>query len=212
MKPKLLWLQSITCNGNAHSFFNHPDFFSILSAFELIHHPFIDTDHTFEEILQGSAPCDILILEGSFKEEGFTKSGIEVSHLIDTYARKAQHIISVGTCATFGGIFKQNDPDHISGFCFDEEEKTDRYTTYASKLISLPGCPAHPKWISFVFMMLAADKNIVLDEMHRPVELYGYTVHNGCTRNEYFVVHFFYTILNENDFKNRKSNKRIYRL
>ncbi|RUM69703.1 MAG: hydrogenase, partial [Sulfurovum sp.] len=30
-KPKLLWLQSITCNGNTHSFLNHPDLFSILS-------------------------------------------------------------------------------------------------------------------------------------------------------------------------------------
>jgi len=186
MKPKLLWLQSITCNGNAHSFFNHPDFFSILSSFELIHHPFIDTDHSFEEVLHGSVPCDILVLEGSFIEEGFTKDGIEVSHLIKAYAGKAKHIVSVGTCATFGGIFKQKDPDHISGFCFDGEEKTQRYETYASKLISLPGCPAHPKWISFVLMMLAADKKIVIDEMHRPVELYGYTVHNGCTRNEYF--------------------------
>ncbi len=186
MKPKLLWLQSITCNGNAHSFFNHPHFFSILSSFELIHHPFIDTDHSFEEVLHESVPCDILVLEGSFIEKGFTKDGIEVSHLIKTYADKAKHIVSVGTCATFGGMFKQKDPDNISGFCFDGEEKTQRYETYASKLISLPGCPAHPKWISFVLMMLAADKKIVIDEMHRPVELYGYTVHNGCTRNEYF--------------------------
>ncbi len=186
MKPKLLWLQSITCNGNAHSFFNHPDFFSILSSFELIHHPFIDTDNTFNEVLQGSLPCDILVLEGSFTEEGFTKDGIEVSHLIKTYADKAKHIVSVGTCATFGGVFKQKDPEHISGLCFDGEEKTSRYERYASKLISLPGCPAHPQWISFVLMMLVANKKIVLDEMHRPVELYGYTVHNGCTRNEYF--------------------------
>jgi len=44
-KPKLLWLQSITCNANAHSFFNHPDFFSILSNFELIHHPLLTTNY-----------------------------------------------------------------------------------------------------------------------------------------------------------------------
>ncbi|TNF45127.1 MAG: hydrogenase [Epsilonproteobacteria bacterium] len=186
MKPKLLWLQSITCNGNAHSFFNHPDFFSLLSTFELIHHPFLDSEYSFEEVLKGSLPCDILILEGSFKEEGFTKAGIEVFDLIKIYADKAEHIISVGTCATFGGIFKQNDPDHISGFCFNGEDKTARYETYAPKLISLPGCPIHPKWLSFVLMMLESNKEIVIDEMHRPVELFGYTVHNGCTRNEYF--------------------------
>lgn len=186
MKPKLLWLQSITCNGNAHSFFNHPDIFSILSSFELIHHPFIDSKHSFEEVLQGSVSCDILILEGSFREEGFKKENIEVSQLIKTYAHKAKHIISVGTCATFGGVFKLHDPDQISGFCFDGEERTPRYERYADKLISLPGCPAHPKWVSFVLMMIAGGKKITIDEKHRPVELYGYTVHNGCTRNEYF--------------------------
>jgi len=146
-KPRLLWLQSITCNGNTHSFLNHPDLFSILSHFEVVHHPMLDSSYTMEELLQGSVPCDVLILEGSFKEEGFLKAGVEVSLLIHTYAQKAKHIISAGTCATFGGIFKQNDPEHISGFCFDLEAKTSRYENYAFKLISLPGCPIHPKWL-----------------------------------------------------------------
>lgn len=111
---------------------------------------------------------------------------MEVSKLIKIYANKAKHIISAGTCATFGGIFKQKDPENISGFCFDLEEKTSRYNTYASKLISLPGCPMHPKWMSYVLLMIASKKHIDIDNLHRPVELYGYTVHTGCTRNEYF--------------------------
>jgi hydrogenase small subunit len=185
-KPKLLWLQSITCNGNTHSFLNHPDLFSILSHFEVVHHPTFDGAYTMEEVIAGSVPCDVLILEGSFIEEGFMKSGVEVSSLIHTYATKAKHIISAGTCATFGGIFKQNNPKEISGFCFDLEEKTSRYDTYASKLISLPGCPMHPKWMSYVLLMIANEKKIEIDNLHRPVELYGYTVHTGCTRNEYF--------------------------
>ncbi len=185
-KPKLLWLQSITCNGNTHSFLNHPDLFSILSYFEVVHHPVLEGSHVMEDVIAGEVPCDVLILEGSFKEEGFKKGGVEVASLIHTYAKKAKHIISAGTCATFGGIFKQNDPENISGFCFDLEEKTSRYNTYASKLISLPGCPMHPKWMSYVLLMIANQKKIVIDSMHRPVELYGYTVHTGCTRNEYF--------------------------
>ncbi|CAA6805408.1 MAG: Uptake hydrogenase small subunit precursor (EC [uncultured Sulfurovum sp.] len=185
-KPKLLWLQSITCNGNAHSFFNHPDFFSILSHFELIHHPFIDTAHDLEEVLALSVECDILVLEGSFQEEGFLKKGIEVSKVIEHYANESKHIVTTGTCATFGGMFKQANPEKISGFAFDGEEKSKRYERYRSKLISLPGCPIHPKWLSFVLLMLAKKKKIVLDSMHRPQELYGITVHTGCTRNEYF--------------------------
>jgi len=185
-KPKLLWLQSITCNGNTHSFLNHPDLFSILSHFEIVHHPTLEGAYTMEDVILGSVPCDILILEGSFIEEGLKKGGVEVSALIYLYARKAKYIISAGTCATFGGIFKQNNPDEISGFCFDLEEKTSRYNAYASKLISLPGCPVHPKWMSYVLLMIANQKKIIVDTLHRPVELYGYTVHTGCTRNEYF--------------------------
>ncbi|KYJ87470.1 hydrogenase [Sulfurovum riftiae] len=185
-KPKLLWLQSITCNGNTHSFLNHPELFSILSHFELVHHPVLESSFCMQELIDGILPCDILIIEGAFMEKGYLKSGVEVSSIIEHYADNAKHIISAGTCATFGGIFKQKDPEAISGFCFDEEEKTRRYAKYASKLISLPGCPIHPKWLSYVLLMIANDRKISLDALHRPVELYGYTVHTGCTRNEYF--------------------------
>jgi len=185
-KLKLLWLQSITCNGNTHSFLNHPDLFSILSHFDVVHHPVLESDYTLEDVIAGSVPCDILILEGSFTQSGFVKGGVEVSHLIKTYANKAKHIITAGTCATFGGIFKQKDPENISGLVFNLDEKTSRYESYASKLISLPGCPIHPKWLSYVLLMIANHNKISIDSLHRPVELYGYTVHTGCTRNEYF--------------------------
>jgi len=185
-RPKLLWLQSITCNGNTHSFLNHPDLFSILSHFELIYHPVLETAYSLEEVLKGVSVCDVLILEGSFRQKGFVKGGVEVSSVIEMYARKARYIITAGTCATFGGIFKQHDPEHISGFCFDEERHTERYAHYAEKLISLPGCPIHPKWLSYVLLMIANGRKIPLDEMHRPQELYGITVHTGCSRNEYF--------------------------
>ncbi len=185
-KPKLLWLQSISCNGNAHSFFNHPNFFSILSNFELIHHPFLETKYDFEVLLSMKLECDILLLEGSFREKGFFKGEVEVSTLIEYYASRAKHVVTVGTCATFGGLFKEADPQNISGFCFDKEEKTTRYTTYASKLISLPGCPINPRWLSYVLLMISKEKKIPLDEFLRPQELYGVTVHQGCIRNEYF--------------------------
>jgi len=185
-EPKLLWLQSITCNGNTHSFLNHPDLASILSHFELVYHPVLETHYDIEEVAKGQLECDILILEGSFRDKSFTRGRVEVSKIVEHYAKRARHIISAGTCATFGGIFKEYDPKHISGFCFDAEERTERYERYASKLISLPGCPIHPRWLSYVLMMLVKGKAIPIDEFHRPQELYGITVHTGCTRNEYF--------------------------
>ncbi len=185
-KPRLLWLQSITCNGNAHSFMNHPDLFQVLSHFRLLHHPLIETGHTIEEMLKGELECDILILEGSFRKKGVQKLGLEVYDVAIHYAKNAKWIITAGTCSTFGGIFKESDPDNISGFAFDKEERTEIYSEFASRLISLPGCPIHPKWLSFVLLMIAQGREIVVDEFLRPKELYGSTVHNGCVRNEYF--------------------------
>jgi len=185
-KPRLLWLQSITCNGNTHSFLNHPDLFSILSHFELVYHPVLESSCTLHEVLARQASCDILILEGAFRKRGMAKEGVEILDVALYYANVAEHIVTAGTCATFGGIFKGYDPDAISGFAFDEEKHTVRFERFASKLISLPGCPIHPKWLSYVLMMLQQGRTIPLDAMCRPQELYNITVHTGCSRNEYF--------------------------
>ena len=185
-KPRLLWIQSITCNGNTHSFLNHSELFSILAHFEVVYHPVLESAYTLEALIEKRIPCDILIIEGALREKGYLKNGVEVAEMIEYYAQQAKHVITVGTCATFGGIFKHYDPLAISGFCFDEEEKNSRYHRYASKLISLSGCPIHPRWLSYVLLMIVSGRAIILDTLHRPVELYAYTVHAGCTRNEYF--------------------------
>ena len=184
-KLKLLWLQSLTCNGNSHSFFNHGDLFSVLSHFELIYFPLIDTQYTLEDVLNRKVECDILIIEGSIKNN-LEKNGINIKELILYYAKEAKYIITVGTCATFGGIFKQFDSENINGFAFNKDEALSNFTKYKDRLISLPGCPIHPKWLSYVLLMIVNGKKIPLDSKNRPQELYAITVHTGCVRNEYF--------------------------
>jgi len=188
MKPKLklLWLQSISCNGNAHSFLNHPELFTLLESFELIYHPILDSTNTLEEVYSSDLKCDILVLEGSFKERGFTKFDKEVYTTVNSYANRAKWVITAGTCATFGGVFKEADVDHISGLVFNNEIKRENFNNYKDKLISIPGCPIHPKWLGFVLDMIAKEKPILLDDMLRPKELFASTVHQGCSRNEYF--------------------------
>ena len=184
-KLKLLWLQSLTCNGNSHSFFNHSDLFSILSRFELIYFPLIETKHSLQDVLERKVSCDILIIEGSIKNS-LEKNGVDIKELIEHYALEAKHIITAGTCATFGGMFKDFDSENINGFAFNRDEPIDNFSKYKSKIISLPGCPIHPKWLSFVLLMIANGKKIALDSKNRPQELYNITVHTGCVRNEYF--------------------------
>jgi len=184
-KLNLVWFQLITCNGNSHSFFNNNDFFSIIKKFNLIYYPLLETQYSYDELLTKNLNCDILIIEGAYKN-GFEKFGYKIDEILLNYANKAKYIITAGTCATYGGIFKENDPNNISGFIFDKEQKTKRFDKFKNRVISIPGCPIHPKWLGFVLQMISQNKKIILDEFKRPKELFAYTVHNGCIRNEYF--------------------------
>jgi len=183
-KPKLLWFQLITCNGNSHSFFNHPELFSIIEKFEIVYYPLIDSKYNLSDILTKDIKCDILIVEGAFRDS-IIVNDINISKKVLEYAKKAKFIITAGTCATYGGIFKEYDSS-LSGFCFNKSEKNNNYSKFKDKLISIPGCPIHPKWLGFILLLIANKKKIVLDEFNRPKELFAYTVHTGCVRNEYF--------------------------
>ena len=185
-KPKILWLQSITCNGNTHSFFTHPDFVALMQKFEVIYHPILDGKYTLDDIVNKKLACDILLLEGAFRETGMQKANQEIYTVAQNYAKKAKHVITAGSCATFGGVFRQYDTESIGGFCFNDETPNESYKLFKKKLISIPGCPAHPRWIGSVLSMILSHRQIPLDDLHRPLEIYGYNAHAGCSRSEYF--------------------------
>lgn len=184
-KLKVIWLQGITCNGNTHSFLNDPALGTLLETVEFIHHPLLPAQKTLKELVKKLPKSDILIFEGSYSAS-FERAGVEMRTLLPALAHKAKHIISLGSCASFGGIFKENDPEHISGIVFDKENDSGPLREMREKVITLSGCPAHPKWLSFVIDMIRAEREILVDEYRRPRELYAYLVHNGCLRNEYF--------------------------
>ena len=79
--------------------------------------PLIETKYTLQDVLSKKVECDILILEGAFRDD-LIKYSMDVSKAIDYYAQKSKYIITVGSCATFGGVFKEYDPKNISGFGF----------------------------------------------------------------------------------------------
>ncbi len=183
-RPQLLWLQSISCNGNAHSFFNHPTLFQILDRFELIYFPLIDTPYSLDDIYKIEVECDILILEGAFSKDTI-RNGVNILDIALYYANIAKYIITAGTCATFGGVFGEY-RDDIEGFIFKKDLPNSRFNIFSDKIISLSGCPIHYKYLSFVLLNILKENPLILDEFKRPKELYGITVHHGCVRNEYF--------------------------
>jgi len=184
-KPKILWLSALSCNGNAHSFLNYPHIEQFIKDFEFIYHPIIDSIYTLNDVIKKDLQCDILLLEGAISPE-LKKVDESIINIIDRYAHKAKKIITVGTCATFGGIFAQSDYTYVTGLHFNKEEHTFLFKNFKDKTISVSGCPIQPEVLANVIYAIKLDLKIQLDEFLRPKEFFAYTVHNGCTRNEYF--------------------------
>ncbi|BCD64187.1 MULTISPECIES: hydrogenase [unclassified Nitratiruptor] len=178
MKAKIIWLQGVTCNGNSHSFLNLPSLASLLQQFEFLYHPLFPSPLQLMDL--HTADFDILVVEGGLKQ-GWKKGDKDLYELFFHLAQKAKKIVAVGSCAVFGGVFKEFDPT-ITGVLFDKTKKSKLYEHFFNKTVNIPGCPAHPEWIAFAI----ENDSFSLDEYHRPKEIFAFTVHSGCTRNEYF--------------------------
>jgi hydrogenase small subunit len=185
MKTKILWLQGLACNGNAHSFLNYTKLEQFLRDFEFVYHPIVDTDISLKDVVANSYDIDILLVEGAIADN-YKRAGTDIIDTINLYGSRAKKIVTVGTCATFGGIFKDSPYENSSGFLYLEKERVERFSDLEEKLISVSGCPVHPETLVNTLYMIKEEIDILLDKYHRPKEFFSYTVHNGCTRNEYF--------------------------
>ncbi len=184
-KVRVLWLSSIACNGNTHSFLNYPYLEQFLNDFEFIHHPVIDSEYTLKDIVSTNIACDILIIEGSISDE-IKRADVKVVDTIKRYSKIVKKIVTLGTCATFGGIFRESGYKDTTGLHFVKEEKIDKFKNLVDKTISLSGCPVHPEVLVNTLYAIKKSVDLQLDDFLRPKDYFAYTVHNGCTRNEYF--------------------------
>jgi len=180
---KLLWLSALSCNGNVHSFFNYEKIDSFLKSFTFIYHPAIESDYTLQDIVKKDIPCDILLLEGTL-QEGLQKAGVDIEDLIFRYGNKVKKIITVGTCASFGGIFLDSEEKY--GLHYRKKEPHDKFISLKEKTINIPGCPIHPQTLASILYSIKKEFEIPLDPYQRPKEFFAFTTHNGCLRNEYF--------------------------
>jgi hydrogenase small subunit len=170
-KTKIFWIDAVGCNGCSHSFFNYSQIYSFFRDFELLYHPLIYTDD-FQ-----IKTTDILIIEGALKTN-FPRLGFDLIELIGKLILRAKKIIALGTCSSFGGIFGE-------GLIFKGSDKG-RFYKCREKIINIPGCPAHPEWLMYVLKAIRDNKKIPLDDLNRPLEIFTFTSHSGCNRNEYF--------------------------
>ena len=171
-KLRVIWIDGAGCNGCSHSFLNYSYLENLLEKVEFLYHPLLETEEfKIEEF-------DVLIVEGALKDN-FLRLDFDLKQLIKLLFNRAEKVIALGTCAVYGGIFGE-------GLIFNKEEKGIFYNC-REKVINIPGCPIHYEWLVYVLEMLFKGKNIMLSEEEGlPKEIFSYTSHSGCTRNEYF--------------------------
>jgi hydrogenase small subunit len=137
----------------------------------------------------------VLIVEGSLAlaEEGsfavigqYKGKHLTISELAFELASRALAVIALGTCASFGGIPRgaPNPTGAVSVQAFLQARGI------GTPLINIPGCPAHPEWllgtVANVIMRNRLPAPDELDELARPRQFFGKTVHENCQRRADF--------------------------
>lgn len=98
--------------------------------------------------------------------------------IVSMLAEKAKYIVSVGTCACYGGptAGKPN---------LSEAESVRSYLD-RKDVIQIPGCPAEPTWTVGTLGYLVSRGMPELDSDGRPKAFFGQYIHNICPRRSYF--------------------------
>jgi hydrogenase small subunit len=205
--PSVIWLHGSSCTGCSVSFLNRISDVPgepatvvdvVAGAVNLIFHATLMAsagDAAVAELRrvyeQGSY---ILVCEGGVPTAfgggpcivySFDGREITYQEAVQTMSERAAVRISVGTCASFGGIpASMSNPTGVVGVA----QLTGRPT------INISGCPANPDWVVWAVVQLLLGNPIQLDEHSRPTALYNRTlaggaapalVHDKCPRNIY---------------------------
>lgn len=211
----LYWMQTGGCGGDTMSFINisMPDFYDLFKFLniELLWHPSLSTiscqenDRIIDEILTDKRKLNILIIEGA-QIRGPANTGmyhardnVPQKKLVIDLSFKADYVIALGTCASFGG-FGADTEIQAAGLQYVKTEKggllgENFRSLKGFPVINLAGCPCHPEVLAETLDALIKNQVIEVDEYGRPTTWYGIMVHQGCTRNEYHEYR-----VEENDF------------
>lgn len=201
----VLWLQGGACSGNTMSFLNaeEPTVVDLIVDFgvNILWHPSIgleigqQVEHLMKDILSGKVQMDILVYEGSIIE-GPNGTGTmnyfcdrPMKDWIKELSAVAGYVVAIGDCATWGGIpAVPPNPSESTGMQFHKKQLGGFLgANYKSKgglpVINIPGCPAHPDWISQILVAIATGRigDVQVDEFHRPKTFFTDFVQTGCT-------------------------------
>ncbi|MBE7382349.1 MAG: hydrogenase small subunit [Leptolyngbya sp. SIO1E4] len=208
----VLWLQGGACSGNTMSFLNaeEPSVCDLVTDFgiNVLWHPSLGMElgdnlqRLLRQCLSGETPLDILVFEGSVVNapngtgEWNRFADRPMKDWVHDLAGVAKFVVAVGDCATWGGIpAMAPNPSQSEGLQFLKREAggalgTDYKSQAGFPVINIPGCPAHPDWMTQILVAIATGRldDITLDEFNRPQTFFKSFTQTGCTRN----IHFAY--------------------
>ncbi len=192
--PMVIWLNAANCTGctislsNLFSDSGPTDIADLLfNTIDLVFHPTLMSaagDLAVQQLKNAAEGSYILAIEGGIPTAfgGHTcmlwsEGGRDVTAMeaVQTLAPNAAAILSIGTCASHGGIPAASpNPTGIVSV----GELTGLNT------VNIPGCPTHPDWIVWTLAHLLAGEMPQLDEQRRPKALYGTEIHKKCPLKE----------------------------
>lgn len=200
----VLWLQGGACSGNTMSFLNaeEPTVVDLVTDFgiNILWHPSVGLEigeqvsELLNDCISGKIQLDILVYEGSIIQGPDNTGAMNyfadrpMMEWVKELSAAAQFVVAVGDCATWGGIpAVEPNPTDSTGMQFHKKAKggflgADFISKGGLPVINLPGCPAHPDWITQILVALSVGraKDILIDDYQRPKTFFTSFVQTGC--------------------------------
>lgn len=201
----VLWLQGGACSGNTMSFLNaeEPSVVELITDFGLniLWHPTtgqeigVQVQDLLKDIMSGKTKLDIFVFEGTVIQGpdgtgtmNFFADRPQMDWVKDL-SSVAEYVVAIGDCATWGGIpAVQPNPSESTGMQFLKKNKggylgKDFVSKGGLPVINIPGCPAHPDWITQILVAISVGRigDVKIDDYQRPTTFFTDFVQTGCT-------------------------------
>ena len=219
----ILWLQGGACSGNTMSFLNaeEPSACDLVTDFgmNILWQPSLGVElgdnvkKILEDCISGALKLDIFVFEGTVVNapngtgEWNRFAGRPMKDWVRKLCDSADFVVALGDCATWGGIpATAPNPTDSQGLQFLKRDNggflgADFKAKSGLPVINIPGCPAHPDWVTQILVAIATGRagDLALDEFQRPKTFFHSFTQTGCTRN----MHFAYKV-STTEFAQRK--------
>jgi hydrogenase small subunit len=190
-RPSVIWLSFQECTGCTESLTrSHSPTLEnlIFNAISLDYHHTLQAaagsaaEAAREEAMKENWGKYLLVVDGSIPlgNPGFsTIAGVSNVDMLKEVAKGAAAIVSVGTCAAFGGL-PHAQPNPTGAVAVSDIIKD-------KPIINVSGCPPIPVVITGVLAhYLTFGKLPELDGLSRPKAFYGNSIHDRCYRRPFY--------------------------